>query len=105
MQYNFLNLQISWTVLAIIFGAIFILCAILAIFTRNAAIQNHSAQALANDVEQERKRKAAAIAVSLALANEPYSDIHEFPLPPTAIVSAWQAVMRAQNMNNRGRPR
>jgi len=54
----------------------------------------------------DRKPLAAAIAVATALAqqsnaNEP----HEFPLPPTSLVSAWQAVMRTRILNKRGSTR
>ena len=49
------------------------------------------------------KRRAAAIAVSVALAQQADQDEpHEFPLPPTALVSAWQAVMRTKMLSKRG---
>jgi len=51
----------------------------------------------------DRKRRAAAVAVAYALAQYRYVP-REFPLPPTAIVSAWQAVARS-NMLKRGRVR
>lgn len=52
------------------------------------------------------RKRAAAIAVGIALAqladqNEP----HDFPLPPTALVSAWQAVMRTKMHSKRGSTR
>ncbi len=50
-----------------------------------------------------QKRRAAAVAVAFALAQSRYVP-REFPLPPTAIVSAWQAVARS-NMLKRGRVR
>jgi Na+-transporting methylmalonyl-CoA/oxaloacetate decarboxylase gamma subunit len=50
-----------------------------------------------------RKRRAAAATVAYALAQNRYVP-REFPLPPTAIVSAWQAVARS-NMLKRGRVR
>jgi len=54
-------------------------------------------------VQTERKRRAAAIAVTVALAQQAdITEPHEFPLPPTAIVSAWQAVMRTRMLNKRG---
>jgi hypothetical protein len=42
-----------------------------------------------------------AVAISRASGLEP----HVFPLPPTASVSAWQAVMRASQLRQRGRLR
>jgi Na+-transporting methylmalonyl-CoA/oxaloacetate decarboxylase gamma subunit len=58
-------------------------------------------------VALERKKRAALTAVALALSQEePAPDaVHEFPLPPTAIVSAWQAVNRANMLKQRGRMR
>jgi Na+-transporting methylmalonyl-CoA/oxaloacetate decarboxylase gamma subunit len=51
------------------------------------------------------KRKAAVAAVVVALAREAESGLHEFPLPPTAFVSAWQAVNRSDMLKKRGRVR
>lgn len=54
----------------------------------------------------DRKRMAAAIAVAYALAQQSNAkEPHEFPLPPTALVSAWQAVMRTRILNKRGSTR
>ncbi len=48
----------------------------------------------------------AAVVASQALATTASEDqveeIHAFPLPPTAIVSPWQAVMRSKILNKRG---
>ena len=47
---------------------------------------------------------AAAAAMAIELENE--TAPHEFPLPPTALVSAWQAVKRADILKRHGgRPR
>ena len=56
------------------------------------------------DIErQERRRMAAAAAVAYALAHQSDSNQpHEFPEPPTALVSAWQAVMRTKMLTKRG---
>ena len=54
-------------------------------------------------IELEKKRMVAAIAVSIALFRQSEANqIHEFPLPPTALVSAWQAIMRTRMLNKRG---
>lgn len=62
-----------------------------------------------DEFEQEEmineNHKAAIIAISLALQNEAANTPHEFPLPPTALVSAWQAVMRSNIITKRGRIR
>lgn len=54
--------------------------------------------------ESDRRQLAAAVAVALALA-EKDRQTREFPVPPTAIVSAWQAVNRANMLNRRGQVR
>ena len=52
--------------------------------------------------DEEMKIKAALVAVSVALAQEKCDEPHEFPLPPTAIVSPWQGVMRSNMLQKRG---
>lgn len=58
--------------------------------------------------EMAIKKQAAAAAVAAALAQDQHNSVHkdgglrEFPLPPTALVSAWQAVRRANLLNKRG---
>jgi Na+-transporting methylmalonyl-CoA/oxaloacetate decarboxylase gamma subunit len=55
--------------------------------------------------KSNQKRKAAVAAVVVAMAREAESELHEFPLPPTAFVSAWQAVNRSDMLKKRGRVR
>jgi hypothetical protein len=51
-----------------------------------------------------RKRRAAAAAVAMALLHSEADEPQVFPEPPTAIVSAWQAVTRANQLRReRGR--
>jgi uncharacterized membrane protein len=53
-----------------------------------------------------RPARAAAAAVAVALAREAGSNVRHFPAPPTATVSAWQAVMRGRQLKEqRGRIR
>jgi hypothetical protein len=53
-----------------------------------------------------RPARAAAAAVAVALALEAGSNVRSFPAPPTATVSAWQAVMRGRQLKEqRGRIR
>lgn len=54
------------------------------------------------EFEEELKRRAAVAAVVAALAHESSFEPQAFPLPPTALVSAWQAVMRSRILNRRG---
>lgn len=53
----------------------------------------------------DRKLRAAVAAVAAALGRESSTEPHEFPLPPTAFVSAWQAVMRSEMLKKRGQKR
>lgn len=51
------------------------------------------------------ERDAAAVAVTIALALSPQEKPHVPPLPATALVSAWQAVLRTTMLNKRGNVR
>jgi hypothetical protein len=53
-----------------------------------------------------RPARAAAAAVAVVLALAAGSNVRAFPAPPTATVSAWQAVMRGRQLKEqRGRIR
>jgi hypothetical protein len=66
-----------------------------------------------SQASQSAAAQAAALAVAVALATsraQPSSaskspQPHQFPLPPTAIVSAWQAVNRTNILTKRGKVR
>lgn len=59
-----------------------------------------------NDVDEETiRQEAVAAAVSAALSRKSLLAPGNFPLPPTAIVSAWQAVLRGNMLSKRGIPR
>ena len=55
--------------------------------------------------DEQNQVLAVALAVSVALSEKNKQLVHKFPLPPTALVSAWQAVMRSNILNKRGQPR
>ncbi len=55
------------------------------------------------DIELRKKIAVAAAVVATAIDDEITS--HTFPLPATAFVSAWQAVMRSDILRRHGRPR
>jgi sodium pump decarboxylase gamma subunit len=90
--------------MGLVFAAILLLWGLMALIVRLAPERQpaqEETEAAASSLE--RKRQAAAIAVAVALAqHEAGNEPHEFPLPPTAIVSAWQAVMRSKMLNKRG---
>jgi hypothetical protein len=52
--------------------------------------------------EKDYKKIAAIVAISIALAEKDHHKVSKFPLPPTAIVSAWQAVLRSNILSKRG---
>ncbi len=56
----------------------------------------------ANIPRANNARLAAAVAVAVALGKQADTAPHEFPLPQTAMVSAWQAVMRSEMLRKRG---
>ena len=99
-------LQITLVGMGLVFAAILVLWGLMAILVRVASdrqTKDDLAKTAPAFDKAEKKRLAAAIAVAVALAQHAdSSELHEFPLPPTAIVSAWQAVMRTRMLNKRG---
>ncbi len=90
-------LQLAGVGMLLVFGAILLLWAGMALLARSTAPRRMRAHI--DDLEEERRRTAAA---SAALAWLRGRERREFPLPPTALVSAWQAVMRAAQLRQRG---
>lgn len=92
-------IQITLIGMGLVFLSILLLWLLMAVLVRTAADKQPDALAVQSD--RDLRRKAAAAAVAMALA-EPREELpHEFPLPPTAIVSAWQVVMRSKIINKR----
>jgi hypothetical protein len=92
-----LALQLAGAGLTLVFGAILALWGGMALLTRLTS--RRPASAGRAEAETERLRRVAAAA---ALAVVRARQVHAFPLPPTALVSAWQAVMRASQLRQRG---
>ena len=86
--------------MGLVFGAILLLWGLMAILVR--FVRDPQPVVVPDEAEKELKLRAAIAAVGLALAQASSSAPHEFPLPPTALVSAWQAVMRSRIFNKRG---
>jgi Na+-transporting methylmalonyl-CoA/oxaloacetate decarboxylase gamma subunit len=89
--------------IGLVFSAILLLWGMMALLVRLARdpvmkISDPDEQT----TELDLKRQAAAAAITTALAQEASFEPREFPLPPTALVSAWQAVMRSKILNKRG---
>jgi sodium pump decarboxylase gamma subunit len=91
--------------MGLVFIALLLLWGAMALLMRFA---NKQKDVEAPEVEvtlQELRKRAAIAAVVVALIREADTELHEFPLPPTAFVSAWQAVMRSNMFKKRGNVR
>lgn len=103
------NLSLSLTItligMSLVFLALILIWGVMAALVRLAQTAETPAEP-PEMLEIERKKRAAAAAVTLALSL-PANILtpQEFPEPPTAFVSAWQAVMRSNILNKRGRTR
>jgi hypothetical protein len=97
-----LTLQITLIGMGLVFGAIILLWGVMALLMRltapRAGVENEAGE----DEIELRKRVAAAAVLVAQSQNGNKNELHEFPLPPTALVSAWQAVMRSRQTNKRG---
>jgi len=108
--------EITLIGMSLVFAAIILLWGLMVVLIRIAEerktpIKQPPSQDETNNLPTaliiDRRIHAAAIAVACALAQNKLAP-REFPLPPTAIVSAWQAVARSNmltNMQKRGRAR
>jgi Na+-transporting methylmalonyl-CoA/oxaloacetate decarboxylase gamma subunit len=99
-----LSLIISLIGMSLVFAAILLLWGVIALLVRLTS-KPTKLDAQNGMEELELKRRAAVAAITVALARELDTQPHAFPLPPTAIVSAWQAVMRGNMLKKRGRVR
>jgi hypothetical protein len=96
-------LQITVVGMGLVFGAILLLWLVMALLVRLTA--GRSLQGDTAEIERERRQRAAAAAVAAALSEQGGARPRLFPLPPTALVSAWQAVSRANHLRRGGRTR
>jgi negative regulator of replication initiation len=91
-------LEITIVGMGLVFGAIVLLWLTMLLLMRFT-----SEKAAADAAERERKRRAAIAAVAVALAREAQQTKPQaFPLPPTAVVSAWQSVQRGRLLAQKG---
>jgi Na+-transporting methylmalonyl-CoA/oxaloacetate decarboxylase gamma subunit len=94
-------LQITVAGMGLVFAAILLLWLLMSLLVRFT-----SRRAQMEDVEsaeRDRRQRAAAAAVAAALSERAGTRPRLFPLPPTALVSAWQAVSRANHLKRGGR--
>jgi Na+-transporting methylmalonyl-CoA/oxaloacetate decarboxylase gamma subunit len=96
------SLWITLLGMGLVFVAIVLLWGLMALMT--AIRLERKSEEQVEDIEIEKKRQAAALAVSAALALTQQAEAHIsiFPLPPTAVVSAWQLSRRTDNLNKQG---
>lgn len=97
--------------MGLVFMAIFLLWGGMAVLTRLSppkeeiknSVQPDQKTEVVNGIsaEYEAKRKAAVAAVAFAIELNKHQSVNVLPLPQTAIVSAWQAVMRSKNLTSR----
>jgi len=92
-----LALQLAGVGLTLVFAALLLLWAGMALLARITAPRPPRAPRVEPD-EDRLRAAAAAAALSVVRARQ----MHAFPLPPTALVSAWQAVMRSAQLRQRG---
>jgi hypothetical protein len=104
-----LSLQITLVGMGLVFAAILLLWGVMALLVRLTGEGDSAGSKENADDLMDLKLRAASAAVAAALAiekaKEEASEQHEFPLPPTAIVSAWQSVMRANMLSKKGHVR
>ena len=105
-------LVITLVGMGLVFGAILLFWLFMSVLVRLAGRRAEApaggemdgAEPAERDEEALRERAAlAAVSVALALGAE--EGPKPFPLPPTALVSTWQAVMRSKQLGERGQVR
>lgn len=95
-----LSLLITLIGMGLVFGAIILLWGMMALITRLLA-ERETITDVPDEAHEQRARVAAA-AVAVALAEQAQSRIGYFPMPNTALVSAWQLGMRTRQMYQKG---
>lgn len=102
-----LSLQITLLGMGLVFGAIIMLWVMMTVLVRLTPDRAEAEGPETGPIEvpatdRERQQRAVGAAVAVAIAHEVTSKIHEFPEPPPAILSAWQAVQRSRLLSQRG---
>jgi Na+-transporting methylmalonyl-CoA/oxaloacetate decarboxylase gamma subunit len=94
-------LQITAAGMGLVFAAILLLWGLMALLVRLARAPAATREP-PKAPEQGMEEQAAVAAVAFALQRGAAAAQATFPLPPTAFVSAWQAVRRSSQLNQRG---
>lgn len=93
-----LSLQITLVGMGLVFGALILLWLLMLGLTAITAEKKKDKKTRVSEVH-ELEEQAAALAVATAIAEQSQGRISRFPVPPTAIVSAWQLSMRSRQIN------
>ncbi len=101
MSENFLlSIQITLISMCLVFGAIVLLWGLMSLITHIFA--DREAGLKVQDESRKKKARAAAAAVAVALTEQAQNRIGHFPMPNTALISAWQLGMRTRQMYQKG---
>lgn len=105
-------LLITLVGMGLVFGAILLFWLFMSVLVRYAGRRDEAVshpeagvEEAATTDDEALRQWAALAAVSVALALESEVGPKPFPLPPTALVSTWQAVMRSKQLGERGQLR
>ena len=88
--------------MGLVFAALILLQVFMTLLVRFTSVKQSASESDTALEDENQKQEAAVIAVGIALAEQEAKTPREFPLPPTAIVSAWQLAQRANTLNRRG---
>jgi Na+-transporting methylmalonyl-CoA/oxaloacetate decarboxylase gamma subunit len=94
------SLYITLIGIGLVFGAIILLWGLMSLMTR--LLTEREARPKISDEARAQKARAAAAAVAVALAEQAQNRIGHFPMPNTALISAWQLGMRTRQMHQKG---
>ena len=99
-----LSLQITALGMGLVFGAILLLWLMMVILTALTADKSPASPPTEVDpsTQADSKLQVALLAVAIAMAEQEASTAHPLPIPPTAIVSAWQLGMRTSQRSEKG---
>jgi len=95
-----LSLYITLIGMGLVFAAIVLLWGLMSLLTR--FLGDKETNPKVRDEAYERKARAAIAVVAVALAEQAQSRVGHFPIPNTALVSAWQLGMRTRQMHQKG---
>jgi hypothetical protein len=94
-------LLITLVGMGLVFGAIIAFWLLMALLTRWTAGKRAGVGRKDEGSESELKRRAAVVAVAVAMALDAEGKPGTFAVPPTAVISTWQAVLRARHLGRR----